>query len=52
LNYPIPKNRYRWHLLSEGDIPDPEPEEPEENDENAVLEPEGGQDTNAGKITL
>jgi hypothetical protein len=52
LNYPIPKNRYRWHLLSEGDVPDPEPEEPEESDENEVLETEGTQDENAGKITL
>jgi hypothetical protein len=52
LNYPIPKNRYRWHLLSEGDIPDVEPEEPEESDENSVLETEGTHDENAGKIIL
>jgi len=58
LNYPIPKNRYRWRLLNEEDIPQPEPKEPEEEAESpkeqveeAVLDTEAQQDTNAGNIT-
>ncbi len=55
LNYPIPKNRYRWHLLNEADVPQEEPEEPEtqkEQVEEAVLDSEAQQDDNAGRITL
>ena|SRR5579863_1897433 len=55
LNYPIPKNRYRWHLLSEGEVPQEEPEEEEtqaEQTEEAVLDSEAKQDDNAGRITL
>ena len=53
LNYPIPKNRYRWRNLNEEDIPEPEPEEeetPTEQVEEAVLDSEATQDTNAGVI--
>lgn len=55
LNYPIPKNRYRWRLLNEEDIPQPEPEEeesPEEQTEDAVLDSGAQQDSNAGRIRL
>ena len=55
LNYPIPKNRYRWRLLNEEDIPQPEPEEeesPEEQVEDAVLDTGAQQDSNAGRIRL
>lgn len=57
LNYPIPKNRYRWRLLNEQDIPEAEPLEsaddnPKEQVEEAVLDSEAKQDANAGRITL
>src|SRR5271157_581799 len=56
LNYPIPKNRYRWRLLNEEDVPQPEPpedqESPEEQVEEEVLDSEAKQDDNAGRITL